>query len=92
MDMMYNILNLDKYRLYFVLFFIVGIQVNPHLKSLHLTLAHQFDVGHKETLKSLIKSMINPSIPCLWELKLYSREATASNKPVKYSIVLVILS
>lgn len=64
------------------LLFLVGVQVDPHLKSLHLTLAYQFDVSQKETLKSLIKSTINPSTPCLWELKLYSREPIAANKQV----------
>lgn len=64
--------------------FLVGVQVDPHLKSLHLTLAYQFDVAQKETLKSLIKSTINSSTPCLWELKLYSREVTAANKQVSF--------
>lgn len=59
----------------------VETQVDPHVKSLHLTLAYQFDVSQKETLKSLIKS-INLSTPCFWELKLYSRETTAANKQV----------
>lgn len=68
--------------LFIFIFFSVEVQVDPHLKSLHLTLAYQFDVSQKETLKSLIKSTINPSTPCLWELKLYSREATATNKQV----------
>jgi hypothetical protein len=52
---------------------------------LHLTLAYQFDVSQKETLKSLIKSTINTSTPCLWELKLYSREATATYKQVTFN-------
>ncbi|KAL4112181.1 hypothetical protein QTP88_016018 [Uroleucon formosanum] len=65
---------------------LVGVQVDPHLKSLHLTLAYQFDVSQKETLKSLIKSTINPSTPCLWELKLYSREPLAAYKQV-YKVV-----
>lgn len=72
-----------------LLFFLVGIQVNPHLKSLHLTLAYQFDVSQKETLKSLIKSTINASTPCLWELKLYSREATAANKQVTFNYLIL---
>jgi len=66
----------------------VGVQVDPHLKSLHLTLAYQFDVSQKETLISLIKSTINPSTPCLWELKLYSREALAAYKQVSINFIL----
>jgi len=65
-------------------FFLVDVQVDPHLKSLHLTLAYQFDISQKETLKTLIKSTINSSTPCLWELNLYSRETTAAHKQVTF--------
>ncbi|XP_050524014.1 protein UBASH3A homolog [Daktulosphaira vitifoliae] len=65
---------------------VVKVQLDPHLKSLHLTLAYQFDVNHKGTLKSLIKSIINTSSPNFWEIKLYSRESRAINKQV-YKVI-----
>ncbi|XP_050431445.1 protein UBASH3A homolog [Adelges cooleyi] len=65
---------------------LVKVQVDPHIKSLHLTLAYQFDINQKDTLKSLIKSTIDTSVPCLWEVKLYSRESRAVNKQV-YKVI-----
>lgn len=50
------------------------IEVEPYLKSLHMTLAYQFDDAQRERLNSLVDSMVNPVSPCLWELKLFSRE------------------
>lgn len=81
---MYCFINKFVIYLYFSL---VDVQVVPHVKSLHLTLAYQFDVSQKETLKSLIKSTINSSAPPLWEVKLYSREVRAANKQVKTSFI-----
>lgn len=63
--------------------FLVGVQVDPHLKSLHLTLAYQFDLSHKETLKALIASTIIAK-PRSWVIKLYSREATTVHRQVTF--------
>lgn len=79
----YTSKNLSYLRCYFYFFVLVKVQVEPHLKSLHLTLAYQFDVRQKEALKSLIKSTLNVPKSCLWELNLYSRDVAAVNKLVK---------
>ena len=50
------------------------IEVEPYLKSLHMTLAYQFQDEHRNRLNSLVDSIVNPHSPCLWELKLFSRE------------------
>ena len=50
------------------------IEVEPYLKSLHMTLAYQFEESQRERLNSLVDSIVNPNSPCLWELKLFSRE------------------
>ncbi|MGF1515299.1 MAG: hypothetical protein ACFB5Z_16585 [Elainellaceae cyanobacterium] len=45
------------------------------LKSgLHLSLAYGFDPGQADGLRSLAKSLIDPSAPAGWELRLYQRQ------------------
>lgn len=50
------------------------IEVEPYLKSLHMTLAYQFEDGQKNRLNSLLDSIVNPNSHCVWDLKLFSRE------------------
>ena len=50
------------------------IEVEPYLKSLHLTLAYQFDKSVRETLNQMVDSIVKTNTPCVWELKLFSRE------------------
>lgn len=50
------------------------IEVEPYLKSLHLTLAYQFEKSVKDTLNQMVDSIVKPDTPCVWELKLFSRE------------------
>lgn len=51
------------------------IEVEPLIKGLHLTLAYQFADEHKASLSSLAESLVDPSSPCIWELRLFSRES-----------------
>jgi ubiquitin-associated SH3 domain-containing protein len=50
------------------------IEVEPYLKSLHLTLAYQFDKSVRDTLNQMVDSIVKTNTPCVWELKLLSRE------------------
>lgn len=62
------------------------IEVEPYLKSLHMTLAYQFNPSDRAKLEQLAESLVDPCSPCTWELRLFSREMRIKDKNV-YRVV-----
>lgn len=53
------------------------------MKSLHLTLAYQFQPDDFEKLKQLIHDTIDSNLLTQWEIRLYSRDTRVAGKLVK---------
>lgn len=58
-----------------------SVNLEPHVKSLHITLAYHFDVSVYDALKELVDDM-RPYQQASWELRLYSRDPRFANYQV----------
>ncbi|XP_005099706.1 protein UBASH3A homolog [Aplysia californica] len=59
-----------------------GVEMKPQMKQLHMTLAFQYEEAHHDLLMKLAQE-VNAKSEALWELRMYSREATTKNVEVR---------
>ena len=55
-----------------------GVNMEPHKKQLHISLAYQFPPENRDKLEALAKC-INLDAPVRWDLRLYSRDPRVAN-------------
>lgn len=56
--------------------------MEPHRRQLHITMAHQYLPEHHKTLDELALSLVDPSQPAKWEIRLYSRDMRLATSEV----------
>lgn len=62
-----------------------GVTVEPHRRQLHITMAHQYLPEHHKTLEDLAMSLVDPTQPAKWEIRLYSRDIRLATSEVSQS-------
>ena len=60
----------------------LGINIEPHRRQLHITMAHQYLPEHHAKLEELATSLVDPAQSAKWELRLYSRDIRLSTSEV----------
>ena len=68
---------------YRVCFSGLGVQVEPHKRQLHITMAHQYPAEQHSKLEELAQSLVEPTLPAKWELRLYSRDIRLAMSEVR---------
>ena len=61
----------------------LGINIEPHRRQLHITMAHQYLPEHHAKLEELATSLVDPALSAKWELRLYSRDIRLATSEVR---------